>query len=317
MKFLHVLDHVGRQSRDHFQAEATEQSAAAAQHAATVKRLTALLTSVQVPCLSRLEPSSYHGLISSYVTYRHAISALIRELSMDVIVLAADMRHAVTALQGGASTPQQPAVQPATMLPPQSSPAASAPSQKAGGVLSKSGTAPAAAGRSPEPLRPRPQSSAGPSRKKSFLGRLQLPKRISTAQPTHLAPAAITRPAKAGGTPLQAQTVAVGAGAAAVAFHEPGLGGRIGAQHRAFGAGGSGPVLVASDGAAGAGAVADEGKTPESDTVDEADVSWATTLPSRPPMQRPASVPLLRMDWGRKTASPSEGHYVPVSWVEQ
>ncbi len=36
-----------RQSRDHHQTEAQEQSAAAAQHSATVKRLTALLTSVQ------------------------------------------------------------------------------------------------------------------------------------------------------------------------------------------------------------------------------------------------------------------------------
>ena len=37
----------GRHSRDHCQAEAIEQSAMAAQHAVTVKRLTALLTSVK------------------------------------------------------------------------------------------------------------------------------------------------------------------------------------------------------------------------------------------------------------------------------
>ena len=54
-------------------------------------------------------------------------------------------------------------------------------------------------------------------------------------------------------------------------------------------------------------AAADDGVTPESDSVDEADVSWAVTLPSRPPASRPASVPLLRMDWGpRRTVLPHE-----------
>ena len=186
-----------------------------------------------------------------------------------------------------------------------------APAHKASPAASAAGAA-AAVGRSPEPLQPQPQSSAGPSKKKSFLGRLQIPKRAGAAQPAESAAAAATRPVKPGSTPLQAQTSAVDAGATVAAFIEPVLGGGSGAQHSTSRARVSRPARVASDGEAGAGAAADEGETPESDTVDDADVSWAVTLPPRPPQQRPASVPLLHMDWGRKTVSPSEGIFVPV-----
>ena len=164
--------------------------------------------------------------------------------------------------------------------------------------------------RSSEPVRQRPQSSAGLSKKMSFLGRLQIPKRTGAAQSPESAPAAATRKAGSGSNPLGAHALAVDAGAAGLAHVQPVLECGSGAQYSLSGVGTA--TLARSDGTGGAATAAEPGETPESDTVDAADVSWAVTLPPRPPQQRPASVPLLRMDWGRKTASPSEGDCVPV-----
>jgi len=188
-------------------------------------------------------------------------------------------------------------------------PGAQAPPERAKGVTQ----ARPAQAMSPQHLRPRPQSGAPPSKSRSFLGRLQqMSKSPAKGRPQQAtvpaAAASAARPAvKQRVVSVQPQTAEARAGGGAASGSLPGVTVQLSSANcmqRQSPAASSTSQVTAG---------ADEGATPESDNIDEGDVSWAVTLPSRPPASRPASVPLLRMDWGpRSTVSPDEADVVPA-----
>ena len=293
-----------RQSRDHHQAEAREQSTAAAQHSVTVKRLTALLTSVQARRSARQPPIPIVPCRSAALL--DAATPLTRFIGLSK---TAPKCNVLPSQAGGAPVSPAPAVQLSGCTVTMQLPGAQPPPGRVGAPPQ----APAAPTVSPQPPRPRPQSSAPPSKSRSFLGRLQqMSKSPQKGRPQQTtvpaASAAAARPAvKQRAASVLPQTAEVRAGGGAASGSLPG-----------------GPVQLSSancmpqqspaaSSTSQATAGADEGVTPESDNIDEGDVSWAVTLPSRPAASRPASVPLLRMDWGsRRTVSLDEADVVPA-----
>lgn len=164
---------------------------------------------------------------------------------------------------------------------------------------------------SPQPSRPRPQSSAPPSKSRSFLGRLQqMSKSPQKGRPQQATVPAATpsaaRPAvKQRAASVLPQTAEARAGGGVASG---GLPGGPEQQSSTDHVQRQSPAASSTNQAAGG---ADEGVTPESDSIDDTDVSWAVTLPSRPPASRPPSVPLLSMNWGpHRNVSPDEADVV-------